>query len=65
MINYLISHVILLNTVLKVRNRTVVWVQTIVYPHDHVADGELWLPAPAQHHENIIPHIASLVKSQI
>ena len=32
----------LLNTVLKVRNRMVVWVP-VVDPHDHVAAWELWL----------------------
>lgn len=29
----------------------------VIYPHDHVADWQLWLTATAQCHESIIPHV--------
>lgn len=45
----------LLNTVLKVKNRTdvcyrMVLSASVVYPHDHMADWELWFTAAAQYH---------------
>lgn len=48
----------LVNTVLKVKNRVVVWYRMfvnvlVVFPCDHVADWELGLPATAQHHDSI------------
>ena len=42
----------LLNTVLKVKKRVVVWALSglsvlVIYPHDYVADWELLLPLPS------------------
>lgn len=51
------------NSVLKMRNRMVLWVLSVlvVNPHDSVADWELWrLPLPSNTQE----HIASQGKDQ-
>lgn len=56
------SHV--LNTVPKVKNRMVVWVQNGFEYTDHMTGWEVGLTATAQHHESIKVHTASLEKDQ-
>ena len=40
------------------------WTCTRFYPHDRVADWELWLTATAPHPESVIPNTISLGHDQ-
>ena len=46
----------LLNTVVKMKNIILISL-SVVYPHDCVADCELWLPAATQHHGRVLHHM--------
>lgn len=46
-----------LNSILKVKNGVVISV-LVIYPHDLMADLQLWLTAPVQHHQSITLDIA-------